>query len=62
MTFLMTLMIAGATMSCAVHQWWRGHRMIAIGFIAVAWLVAGAAIEAAKNNQNADTTQVLQEP
>jgi glucose uptake protein GlcU len=62
MSVLMTLLIAGSSMACAVHQWWRGHRMIAIGFIAVAWLVAGAAIELAKNNQNADATEGLQQP
>jgi len=49
-------------MACAVHQWWRGHRMIAIGFIAVAWLAAGAAIEAGKSYQNADDTEVLRQP
>ena len=36
---------------------WRGHRMIAIGFITFAWLVAGAAIETSKNNQNAEATE-----
>ena len=38
-------------MAFAVHQWRHGHLMMAIAFIAVAWLVAGAAIQAAKNGQ-----------
>ena len=41
---------------------WRGHRMIAIGFITFACLIAGVAIEAAKNNQNAEATEVLRQP
>jgi len=41
-------------MAFAVQQWWRGHHMIAIGFITFAWLMAGVAIEAAKNNRNAE--------
>jgi len=44
-----------------VHQWWRGHPMIAIGFITSACLMAGVAIEAAKNNQNAEATEVLRQ-
>jgi glucose uptake protein GlcU len=62
MVNLMTLLIAGASMVFAVHQWWRGHHMIAIGFITFAWLMAGAAIETAKNNQNAEATQFLRQP
>jgi hypothetical protein len=31
MIILMTLLIAGTSMAFAVHQWWRGHHMIAIG-------------------------------
>jgi hypothetical protein len=50
MIILMTLLIAGASMAFAVHQWWRGHHLIAIGFITFACLIAGVAIEAAKNN------------
>ena len=46
-------------MAFAVHQWWRGHHMVAIGFITFAWLMAGVAIEAAKNNQNAEATEVF---
>jgi hypothetical protein len=33
--------------------------IMAIGFITLAWVMAGAAIEAAKNNQNAEATEVL---
>jgi glucose uptake protein GlcU len=59
MIVLMTMLIAGLGMAFAVHQWWRGHHMVAIGFITFAWLMAGVAIEAAKNNQNAGATEVL---
>ena len=62
MIVLMALLIAGASMAFAVHQWWRGHHMIAIGFITFACLMAGAAIEAAKNNQSAEDTEVLRQP
>ena len=61
MIILMTLLIAGTSMAFAVHQWWRGHHMIAIGFITFACLMAGVAIEAAKNNQNAKATEVLRQ-
>ena len=47
MIILMTLLIAGTS---NVHQWWRGHHMIAIGFITFACLMAGVAVETAKNN------------
>jgi len=50
MIILMTLLIAGTSMTLAVHQWWRGHHMIAIGFITFACLMAGVAVETAKNN------------
>jgi hypothetical protein len=50
MIIVMTLLIAGASMAFAVHQWWRGHHMTAIGFISFACLIAGVAIENAKNN------------
>jgi hypothetical protein len=33
---LMTLLIAGASMAFAVHQWWQRHHMMAIGFISFA--------------------------
>ena len=59
MIILMTLLIVGTSMAFAVHQWWRGHHMVAIGFITFAWLMAGVAIEAAKNNHNAEATEVL---
>jgi glucose uptake protein GlcU len=58
MIVLMTLLSAGA-MAFAVHQWRRGHHMMAIGFITFACLIAGVAVEAAKNNQNAQATEVL---
>ena len=58
----MTLLIAGTSMAFAVHQWRRGYHMVAIGFITFAWLTAGVAIEAAKNNQNAEATEVLRQP
>ena len=45
----------------AVHQWWRGYHMMAIAFIAVAWLVAGIAIETAKNNQKAAAAEHIDE-
>jgi glucose uptake protein GlcU len=61
MFVLITSLIAGGSMAFAVHQWWRGHHMMAIAFIAVAWLVAGAAIEAAKNNQKAAAAEHIDE-
>ena len=48
-------------MAFAVHQWRRGHHMMAIGFITFACIIAGIAIEAAKNNQNAEATEVLRQ-
>ena len=39
-----------------------GCRTIAIGFITFAWLMAGVAIETAKNNENAEATEVLRQP
>jgi glucose uptake protein GlcU len=62
MIVLMTLLVAGASMAFAVHQWWRGHHMMAIGFITFACIIAGIAIEAAKDNQNAKATEVLPQP
>jgi hypothetical protein len=62
MIVFMALLIAGVSMAFAVHQWWRGHHLMAIGFITSACLIAGVAIEAAKNNQNVETTEVLQQP
>ena len=62
MIILMTLLIAGASMAFAVHQWWRGHHLIAIGFITFECLIAGVAIEAAKNNHDAEATEVLRQP
>ena len=44
MIILMTLLIAGANMAFAVHQWRRGYHLIAIGFITFACLIAGVAI------------------
>jgi glucose uptake protein GlcU len=61
MIVLMTLLVAGTTMAFAVHQWRRGHHMMAIGFITFACIIAGIAIEAAKNNQNAEATEVLRQ-
>jgi hypothetical protein len=58
MIVLMTLLIAGGSMAFAVHQWWHGHRMMAIAFIAVAWIAAGAAIQAAKTSQKTEATGV----
>jgi glucose uptake protein GlcU len=55
----MTLLIAGTRMGFAVHQWWHRQQMMAIGFITFALLMAGLSIEAAKNNQNAQATEVL---
>ena len=62
MIIFMTLLIAGTSMVFAAHQWWRGHHMIAIGFITFAWLMAGVAVETAKNNQNAEATEVHRQP
>ena len=61
MIILMTLLIAGTSMAFAVHQWWRGYHLIAIAFITFACLMAGVAVEAAKNNHNAETTEVLRQ-
>ena len=61
MIILMTLLIAGASMAFAVHQWWHRHHIMAIGFITFALVMAGVAIEAAKNNQNAEATEVLRQ-
>jgi hypothetical protein len=41
MIILWTLLLAGASMALAVHQWLRGHHIMAIGFITF----AGVAIE-----------------
>jgi hypothetical protein len=50
-------------MAFAAHQWGRGHHIMAIGFITVALLSAGIAIESAKNNpQSAQATEVLRQP
>jgi glucose uptake protein GlcU len=59
MSVLWTLLIAGTSMALAAHQWWRGHHIMAIGLITFALVLAGVAIEAAKNNQNAQATEVL---
>jgi hypothetical protein len=61
MIILMTLLIAGTSMAFAVHQWWRGYPLIAIAFITFACLMAGVAVETAKNNQNAGATEVLRQ-
>jgi glucose uptake protein GlcU len=62
MMILTTLLIAVASMAFAAHQWWRGHHMMAIGFITFAFIIAGIAIEAAKDNQNAEATEVPRQP
>jgi glucose uptake protein GlcU len=62
MIILITLLIAVVSMAFAVHQWWRGHHMMAIGFITFACIIAGIAIEAAKDNQNAEATELLPQP
>ena len=59
MIILMTLLITGASMAFAVHQWWRGYHIMAIGFITFALVLAGVAIETAKDNQNAEATVVV---
>jgi glucose uptake protein GlcU len=61
MIVLMALLIAVVSMAFAVHQWWRGHHMTPIGFITFACIIAGIAIEAAKDNQNAEATEVLRQ-
>jgi hypothetical protein len=50
MIVLWTLLIAGGRMAFAVHQRWRGYHLIAIAFITLACLMAGVAVETAKNN------------
>ena len=50
MIIFTTLLIAGACMAFAVHQWWRGYHLIAIAFITFACLMAGVAVQTAKNN------------
>ena len=62
MIILMTLLIAAVSMVFAAHQWWRGHHLMAIGFITLALLISGVAIETAKNNQNAEATEVHRQP
>jgi hypothetical protein len=59
---LTTLLIAVVSMAFAAHQWWRGYHLIAIAFITFAWVMAGVAIQAAKNNQSAEATEVLRQP
>jgi len=59
MIILMTPLIAGTSMAFAVHQWWRGYHIMAIGFITFALFIAGVAIEAAKDNRNAEATVVV---
>jgi hypothetical protein len=55
---LTTLLIAVVSMAFAAHQWWRGYHIMAIGFITFALVMAGVAIEAAKDNQNAEARVV----
>jgi hypothetical protein len=50
---VMMTLIAVASMAFAAHQWWRGHHLMAIGFITLALLISGVAIQGAKNNQSA---------
>ena len=59
MIIFTTLLIAGACIGFAVHQWWHGDHLIAISFITFAVLIAGVAMEVAKDNQNAEATGVL---
>lgn len=61
MIILMTLLIAVVSMAFAVHQWWRDHHMMAIGFITFASIIAGIAIEAAKDNRNGKGTVVVRQ-
>jgi len=49
-------------MALAVHQWWRGYDIMAIGLITFALVMAGVAIEAGKDNQNAEAPEVLRQP
>ena len=51
----------GSLYGFAAHQWWRGYHLIAISFITFALLMAGVAMEAAKDNQDA-TTKLLRQP
>jgi glucose uptake protein GlcU len=65
MMILMTLLIAGASMAFAVHQWRRGHHMMAIGFVTFACIIAGIAIESAKDKLTdpmRDSPHVLPRP
>jgi putative Mn2+ efflux pump MntP len=58
MIVLWTLLIVGASMAFAVHQWWHRNHLMAIGLITFALAMAGIAIGAAKNNQHAETTEI----
>ena len=58
MIIFTTLLIAGASMGFAVQQWWCGYHIVAIAFIAFALVMAGVAMKAAKNSQNAEATEV----
>ena len=49
-------------MAFAVQQWWRGYHIVAIALIAFALVMAGVAMEAAKDNRNAEATEVLRQP
>ena len=62
MIIFTTLLIAGACMAFAVQQWWRGYHIVAIAFIAFALVMGGVAMEAAKDNRNAEATEVLRQP
>ena len=49
-------------MAFAVQQWWHGYHIVAIAFIAFALVMGGVAMEAAKDNRNAEATEVLRQP
>jgi threonine/homoserine/homoserine lactone efflux protein len=61
MIVLWTLLFAAASMAFAVHQWWHRQHIIAVALITFALVMAGVAIEAAKNNQSPQATEVLRQ-
>jgi hypothetical protein len=49
-------------MAFAVQQWWRGYHIVAITLIAFALVMAGVAMETAKNTQSTEAADVLRQP
>jgi glucose uptake protein GlcU len=62
MIVMTMLLIVVASTAFAAHQWWRGHHLMAIGFITLALLISGVVIQTAKNNQSAEASEALRQP